>query len=276
MIMPTADDFRQMLVIARNEIRKFVSSKKFSVYVALVVLSLCLVTFLPYVFGDGLGDDAGTVFSMYVAFASLMAVLAATLFASNTIVSEFEERTALILFTRPVKKSSIFVGKLIACLIVEGVVIAAYYLIGILVAFLVSGDLVTSFLPSLAMALAYVFATSGVAMLVSSFSKKGGTSAVITFITILMIIPIVSMVLETSGIDTWFMLDTASDAILNSIPEYVESINEAYVTMGENFGFDLSGMMAEAADTVVSGLVMLAWGVATYLVAWILFARREF
>lgn len=263
-----ADDVRQMGVVARNEIRKFVSSRKFAVYVALVVLSLALVTILPYIVGDGLSGSAGSVFYLYAMFAYLMVVLAATLFASSTIVSEFEERTALILFTRPIRKTSIFIGKMAACLVMEAIVIAAYYGVGVLVSWAVSGDVVT-FLPSLAMALAYVFACSGVAVLISSFSRKAGTAAVVTFITILLLISIVTTALSSAGIDTWFMLDTASNSILTSIPEYMDMMGNGGGSMG-GFG------SIEAADTLQSGLVMIAWGLVTGLGAWILFSKREF
>ncbi|MDO5862512.1 MAG: ABC transporter permease [Thermoplasmata archaeon] len=276
MTMFETDDFRQMGVVARNEVRKFVSSRKFAVYVALVVISLALVTFLPYIVGDGLSGSAGGVFYLYVMFAAFMAVLATTLFASNTIVSEFEERTALILFTRPIRKSSIFMGKLLACLLMEAIVIVAYYAVGALVAFLVSGDFVSSFAPSLAMALAYMFACSGIGILISSFSKKAGTAAVITFITILLLISIVTTALDAAGIDTWFMLDTASNAILTTIPEYVDMSNAMFEQMGQEMGMDLSSYMVGAADTVRSGLVMLAWGVVSTLGAWLLFSKREF
>lgn len=274
--MIETDDFRQMIVVMRNEINKFMSSKKFMVYIALVVLALALFTFLPYIVGDGLSGSAGDVFSSYMSFTSLMVILASTLFASYTIVSEFEERTALILFTRPIKKTTIFAGKFAACFVLEAVVIVAYYLIAMLVAFAVSGDIVSSILPSLAMALAYVFACSGIAMMISAFVKKGGTSAVVTFISILLILPIISVAMSGSGIDTWFMLDTASNSIMTSIPEYVTNYNQGLIEMGEILGIDTSGMTIEAANTVQSGLVMIAWGLASAFIAWMRFIRREF
>lgn len=274
--MVEADDFRQMLVVAKNEIRKFMSSRKFLIYVGLVVASLALVTFLPYIVGDGLSGSAGEVFYLYVMFASLMAILAATLFSSSAIVSEYEERTALIVFTRPIRKSSIFLGKFIACLAVEMIVIFAYYLIGALMGYIIGGEFVSSFFDSLAMALAYTFAVSGIALVISSIFKKAGTCAVVTFITILLLITIVTTALSSAGIDTWFMLDTAAESIFTSIPEYVDSVNSVYGFVGNEMDVDLSGMMTEMADIVESGLVMLAWGVVSTFAAWCLFAKKEF
>lgn len=276
MMAQIPNDIMQTVTVARNEITKFLRSRKLAVYLALVVLIIVLMTALPYVLGDGLSGSAGEVFSDYIGYASLLVLLGATLFASYAIVSEFEERTALILFTRPIRKSSVFLGKFLACYVLVAAVIVVYYLVSLVIAFAVSGGLVTSFAPSLAMSLMYVFATTGVAMFISSFMKKGGTSAVLTFITILLLITVVSAVMSSSGIDTWFMLDNASQSIVTSIPEYVESANGVMVDIGTSVGVDVSGMMVQAADCVRSGAAMFAWGVVTLLLSYLVFSRREF
>ncbi len=276
-MMLTADDIRQSGVVAMNEIRKFMSARKFRLYIGLVVLIVALITVLPYIVGDGLSGSSGSVFSSYIGYASFLVMLGATLFASYTIVSEFEERTALILFTRPIRRSSIFIGKLVACYVLVAAVMMVYYAAALLVSLAVGGTLVTSFLPSIAMCLLFVFAASGVAMLVSSLFKKGGTAAVITFIVILLLLPVISAVLSTAGIDTWFMLDSAMGSITTSIPEYVEQSNQALTDLGEALGITISpDMLVQAADCLRSGAVMLAWGLVTLVLSFLAFARREF
>ena len=213
MMTVTPDDLTQTYMVAKNEVIKFLRSRKFMLYGLLVVAIVALMTLLPYALGDGLSGSGGDIFSGYVGYASLLVLLGATLFASYSIVSEFEERTALILFTRPLRKSTIFLGKFAACFALTGVIMVMYYAVSLVIAFAVSGELVTSFSPSLAMCLLYVFATTGVAMLISSVMKKGGTSAVMTFVTILLLIGVVSTVMSASGIDTWFMLDSAASSI---------------------------------------------------------------
>ena len=94
--------------------------------------------------------------------------------------------------------------------------------------------------------------------------------------TLLLLIPVVSAVMSASGIDTWYMLNDASTAITNSIPEYVSETNQAMVDLGGILGVDTSGMMVEPADCVKSGGSMLGWGVVTLLLSCIAFVRREF
>lgn len=273
----TADDIRQSGVVATNEVRKFMSARKFRLYLGLVVLIVALMTILPYIVGDGLSGTSGSVFSSYIGYTSFLVMLGATLFASYTIVSEFEERTALILFTRPIRRSSIFLGKLAACYVLVAAVMVVYYAVSLAIAYMVGGTMVTSFLPSLAMCLLFVFAASGVAMLVSSLFKKGGTSAVITFIVILLLLPVISAVLSTAGIDTWFMLDSAMGSITTSIPEYVAQSNETLTGLAEALGIVISpDMLTQPADCLESGAVMLTWGLVTLALSFLVFSRREF
>lgn len=269
-------DFMQTVTVAGNEMLKFIRSRKFLMFGALVVALLALTTLLPYAIGSGISGSAGDVFSNYIGYSSFIVLLGATLFASYTIVSEFEERTALVLFTRPIRRLTIFLGKFVACFVLTAAVMVVYYLVAVAVAFAVTGDLVTSFLPSLAMCLAYVFATTGVAMLISSVMSRGGASAVMTFITILLLVSVVSSVISVAGTDPWFMLDSASNAISNSVPEYVSGANEMMGEIGSGLGVSIEGALVEPADCLRSGAVMLAWGAATLMLSYLAFSRREF
>ena len=72
------------------------------------------------------------------------------------------------------------------------------------------------------------------------------------------------------------MLDTASNAVTNSIPEYVESSNAMMGELGQELGVSMDGSMVEVADCMKSGAVMIAWGVVTLALSYIAFSRREF
>lgn len=254
-----ADDLRQSFVVMKNEIIKTLRAKKALLYLALVFAVLALETALPYLVGDGLKGEAEMIYGEYLTMASLLVLLAATLFGSYTIVSEFEERTALVLFTRPIKKSSIFIGKFLSCYLIGAVIMAVYYVFVVIIALAVTGDVISSVGKSFVVMLSYLFACTGVAMLISSFFKKGGTSAVMTFMTILLFISIVTGVLTLNNIDPWFMMDHASGAITGCISEYAE----------ETAGLKYMGCAENSC-------VLFAWGVATLIVAYVKFLKREF
>ena len=268
----TADDFRQSFVVAKNEIKKFVRGKRFTLYVILVAVIFALITFIPYLVGGSLGDTAGEVVSKYVGSISLLAIFAATLFASVTIVSEFEERTALILFTRPIKKTSIFIGKVIGCIALELTMIIVLYAFIALAMFVVGGGVSVKLLTSLGLALLYVFAASSVGIFISSVMKKGSTAAILTFFLLLLIIPIISAALGGAGIDSWFMLSNASDSISTCIPEYIDMLNNMIVHMGG--GVIMEPLSSDGFVKAVSA--MIGWSVVSLVLGWLAFIRREF
>jgi len=271
------DDFRQTWVVAKNEALKFVSGRRFLVYVILMALTFGLITFLPYVFGGSIGNTPGKVLSHYVSFIGYLVLLAATLFASVTIVSEFEERTALIVFPRPVKKTTFFVGKLLACFVLEAVMIVAFYACVALVSLIAAGSVPFSALTSLGMALIYVFAASGIATMISSLMKKGSTSAILTFVVLLLIIPIVSGVMSSAGnMNAWFMLDQASTSISYCVPEYLAQVNQTITDIMTQLGMDPTPYLIKAPDLIKAAGAMIAWGLVGYIIAWRAFLRREF
>ncbi|MDR2846243.1 MAG: ABC transporter permease [Candidatus Methanoplasma sp.] len=276
------DDFRQSYVVAKNEIRKFIRGKKFALYVGIVVAVFALMTFLPYVFGDNLGNTSGEVLSGYVSFISFLAILAATLFSSVIIVSEFEERTALILFTRPIKKTSIFIGKFLGCFALEAIVVVGFYAAVTLVSYIAPAErfIPSGLLTSLGFALLFMFAASAVAVFLSTVMKKGSSSAIMTFIVLLLILPVISMILGSAGgFDTWFMLDQVSDAISNSVPEYVDISNANIDAMADRFDIPadmIDRMKVHAPDVLKTTASALAWGIVALVLSWVAFIRKEF
>jgi len=272
------DDFRQSYVVAKNEIRKFVRGKRFTIYAVLTTVVFALITFLPYLFGGDLGDTPGEVIANYVSIVDLLIILAATLFASVAIVSEFEERTALILFTRPIKKTSIFVGKVVGCIVLETVMIVLFYL-GMAVASLaVAGSVSADLFVSLGVAFLFVVAVSGVAIFISSVMKKGSTTAILTFVLLLLILPIISSVISGStSVEPWFMLDQASNAIQTSIPEYIDLVNGMLEHAAEMMGVSPEDLgVITAPDMAKTIITMLGWSIVSLSLAWVAFIRREF
>jgi len=256
------DDFRQSYVVAKNEIIKFVRGKRLIVYAVIVCLVFLLLTAVPPLTGSGFSWYDTSIFfghsvlSAYLHFMDILIILGATLFASNAIVSEYEERTALVLFTRPIKKTPIFLGKIVGCIIVEAVFVVLYYLCVAVVLQAVNGAVPIELFTSLGVAFMYIVAATGVAMLISSVLKKSGTSAVLVFFLLLMIIPIVSLMFYLAGIDDpWFIITQAGGVL--SPPATL-------------------GIISPMEHVARACGVLAIWGLVTSFVAWFMFTRREF
>lgn len=244
------DDLRQSRVVMKYEFRKHLEGNKILLFGGLIVAVLLMLTVLPYVFGDGLPKDASKLGSLYLMFVSLIVLVAATLFTSGSISSEFEERTALIIFTKPVRKWSIYLGKYVASCMLGIAFMVVYYAIVCAVSLAVTSSIPPNFVASLGLTILYVLATGGIAIMISSFAKKSSTAAILTFITLLLLISIVTGVLMMNNVNTWFMLDDASNHISTSIT-------------------------CESGTGAAAG-VMVVWAAITTIFGYFIFKRREF
>ena len=226
MAINVTEDFRQSFVVMRNEIKKFFSGKRMLIYLALLGIILFVITFVPYILGSSLPEDAAMLATTYISMSSLIVLMGSTLFASISIVSEYEERTALIVFTRPISKFSIFFGKFLACIVTSIGFIAFYYVFGMIVSLVIAGSVDVAFVQSFLLACAYALGTTGIAMAISSVMKKASTSTILTFVALLIIIPALTMVFGIAGFETTWMIDQASASILSCSEGYRDMTNE--------------------------------------------------
>ena len=227
---PVVETFRQAYVVMKNEIKKYFSGKRMLLFLVLLVIILAILTSAPFLVGEEF--EEGQMLTMYLSMAPLVVLMAATLFASITIVSEYEERTALIVFTRPISKGSIFLGKFVASLIVTFGFVALYYLYAVLMMNIYFGSVDSGIAPSFGLSCAYAIGCIGVAMLVSAVMKKSNTATILTFVALMIVVTAASMVLSIAGFDVTWMIDQASGSISTCSPGYREYSNEQIQQLG--------------------------------------------
>lgn len=253
-----ADDIRQSFVVMRNEITKFMRGKKMLIYAALTAVLLAIVTVALVFFSEGgLGGLKGhQIGENYTMLCIMMVMIAVTLFSSTSIVSEFEERTALILFTKPIRKRSIYFGKLLASSVVIVGFVAMYYLFVAALCLVGPGEVPADLWTSFAIAVMYAFATTGVAFLISSVMKKSSTSAIMTFFILALLLDVlvtVVLLIVNGNInkdDSWFMINSA--------------------------GNDLMLVFSKSVDALRDCAVLFVWGIVSMIGGYVLFKRRDF
>lgn len=261
------DDVRQAVVVAKNEIKKFMVGKKIILFGLLVLALEVLNLAIPYIWGEGFADSteaAGTLLGNI----TLFIIIAAILFTATSIVSEFEERTALVLFTKPIRKWSIFLGKLMASIAIMVGFLIAIYLYTAIVCLVACGDVPGVLLTSLGLSVCGAVGASGLAILLSSIAKKGSTASIMTLVIYLLVLGIVGGLISTYvHVDTWWMLDEAMGNITYCI-QGVPSID--ITTMDITYSPVPGSELARAAG------VIWAWGIATSVAGYFLFDRRDF
>ena len=244
-----SDNLRQTRVVMKYEFKKYSRGKMLIIFAILMGLFLALSTAIAWWDGAFDSGSADVAFS-YASSLQFLILLGATLLVSGTIASEFEDRTALALFTKPIKKWSIYFGKFsIACL-VGFMFVFVYYAIMAAICLVTTGSLPSTILVSMGLAMAFMFGVAGLAVMFSSMTKKFSIAAIITFASVLMVAQMISAMLSSNAIDPWFMIDIAGGSINGSI-------------LGAE-----SMLWRDVA-------VMLAWGSAACAAGYLMFRRKE-
>jgi ABC-2 type transport system permease protein len=193
------------------ELRKHLSRKRLLIIVALAIL-------VPLIFYATKPDTAYQLAAYSLRFLSILMIISAAMFAGDCISSEFESKTGLLLFTTPQSRTSIFVGKYIAALIITFLVVSLYYVIMILQTIHLFGveDIPTDLAQSYLTASIYVTSVVSVVFFFSSILKRSIASTILGFVLLMLVLPVISGVLTMLEIEPWFIL-TYSGELITSV-----------------------------------------------------------
>jgi len=211
------------------------------------------------------------IFAMFVTSLSSLAVLGAVFFAGDSIASEFEQRTGYILFPNPVRRSTIVMGKYLACLIATAAIIAAAYLTSAIGLALFYGRIPSGIVGSMAIALILGAMVISLAFLFSSLLKGSVGSTIGTLLTYMVVFATISTFLSYAGYDPWFMPDRAADAMSAT---YGISLEEM---MSGTYGGGrwVSGLLRASQDPVLSFFVLAAYACVFLVLSVVITNRRE-
>ena len=267
-----ADDLRQVGVVTQYEILKHLRSKRFFIFTGIAGLVFLLITALNFIFDGSLPSDPQEFMNMYLSFVYIMVILGVSLFCASTIASEFEERTALLMFPRPIKKTSFFAGKVSACYIICGLIVILYYLVCMIVSVFATGSIDPNTFGSLGMALLYMLGAGGFALVMSSLFKKSSSAIIITIMILFMVFMIVDTVMITSSVEPVFSISYASQDILNFVSGDPTGIYDLDLS---SYGLNMTVTMANPTHALAAGICVI-WAVVTTTISAILFKKREF
>ena len=261
-----SDDIRQIGVVVKYEIYKHLRSRRLLIFAGLAMLVIVLVTALSLYLDHSLPDDP----TAYVGFVFLLVIIGVSLFCAPTIASEFEERTALLMFPRPIRKTSFFLGKVLACYIICGLIVLLYYVIGIILTVAGGGSVGTSAFLSLGYAIMFMIATGGFAFFLSSLLKKGSTAVIVTIAVLLLVFNIIDGMMMLFQVEPLFSITYAGTDIVNIIVGDVTSFTDL-----SDYGLDMVVGNYYPAHSM-SAFIMVAWASVTTMLSALLFHRREF
>ena len=265
-------DMKQTMTVMKYDILKHLRSKRLLGMLAIEAVLLILISAL--VIGE-VAQPFATTMGGYASTASILIIIAATLFAGDAIVSEFQGRTGYLLFPNPVKRSSIFLGKFLSAVLAITLVVVIYYAVAIGISAAVSSDLehLELAFASLGLALLYSVAAVGLGMMISSFMKGSTGSLILTFFLLFLILPAIDSIFSLTRTPPTPSLTYASGAIaaVFTVPYPAETVE--WVIPMEGLGEFVT--YVHTAPVVTAVVVMLGWAIATMALAYLLFRRRE-
>jgi len=202
----------RLAIVTRYELLKHFRRKRFYAVFAIVIAIELLILVIPKVLGEGYPDNVMTMAAM-LSIGPSFAVIASIFFIGDAIAGEFEGKTGYILFSNPIKRTTVVAGKYLACFAATALILLALY--GVTTASLLGiyHQVPLEVWESFAYCLLYVGGVLAMALFFSSILRGSMGAALSTFFLMFMIFPILQGVLMTTGHEPWFILTYAGGIV---------------------------------------------------------------
>lgn len=266
------DDLSQAYIVTRYELLKHLRSKRLWGILAIEAIILVLILAVPPLAGSDYSNNAADFAQDFFGWTKILIIIGATLFAGDALVSEFQNRTGYLIFPNPVKRLTYFAGKFAATMLIMVLVLGIYYGATSVFSLAITGGVSALTLNSLALALLFALAASGVGYLISSIMRGGTGALVLTFALLFLIMPIVDGVLTFAKVKPDFSLTFIGD----SIQHIMESpYPQDFVTDIPMPGGETMEIANYYPDPTLAVVGMFIYAVVTIVIAIWLFDRRE-
>ena len=257
-------------IVIKYEFLKHIRRRRLYVVLGIALFVELLILILIPVLQDGYPKSVMVMAAMLTAGPS-MAAIGAVFFAGDAIAGEFEGKTGFLLFTNPIRREVLWIGKYLAGFIATAALIVFTYII-IAVALLVIYQAVpVEMLKSFGLCLLYASGVLSVTFLFSAVSKGTMGATVMALLFIFVVCGILESVLMATGNPYWYILSAGGD----SITMVFGGIQELMSGLGMS-GEQLGPMMQNYKPLSIG---LAAWGMVIYLVgcfaASILISRRR-
>ncbi len=271
-------DVRQVMTVAYYELYKYVRSARMVGIFALAALIIALILIIPPALGQEYPKDPAYFAQRFFLWSSVLIVVGATLFAGDSLASEFQSRTGYLMFPNPVKRWVYFTGKLLASLLTMSFVISVFYIVVSLLTIWHSQSFSDLTYRSFGLSLLYIVAAVGVGYLVSAIMKGATGALVFTFAILFLIFPILDGVLSFAGAKPVFSVTFSAEAISYIMQTPYPTDQKLTLPTGGAFG-EGGGSTVQVwnyyPDVSTAALVMVIYALVAIAAALVIFHRRE-
>lgn len=261
-------EFERLRIVTGYEFLKHFRRKRLYVILGLTLLAELAVLILVPVLGDGFPDSV-MVMAALLSVGPSLATIGAIFFAGDAIAGEFESKTGFILFTNPVKRSTLVIGKYLACYAAVALLVILGYVIVSISLLAIYGTVPIETLSSFGLCLLYAGSVLSLTFFFSSISKGAMGATVITLVFIMVISGIIDGVLMMTGQPHWFMLSSNGDTIATVYGGY-----EAFMG-GLGGGGGMMPFEMETPDIGLSVISMVGYLALGFLLSIWISKRRQ-
>jgi ABC-2 type transport system permease protein len=270
------NSLRQILTVTKYELLKYLRGRRLLAIVVLTIIISAIFLIVPPAIGSAYPSDPKTFIVNILSFLGILAILSATFFAADAIVTEYESKTGYFLFPNPIRKTAIFLGKFIASILVSVGTIGLYYAIAVVSVRVIDGSVPANTGISFVYSLVYLFAILAVAYLFSAVMRSSVYSLVLTFFTFFLILPIVDAVGSIAKFKPWFSITFASDIAryIFENPYPTDKVVQT-ATQAPSGGTQSLSLVQYYPEIRLSLMVMAAYFVVAFVLSIIIAQRRE-
>ncbi|MFZ0830050.1 MAG: ABC transporter permease [Thermoplasmata archaeon] len=272
---PLPTDFFQMTRVTKYELLNYIRGLRFVVLLAITLIIIGALTGVTAYYRPGALLVSGTAFyGTWWAVITALIALCAALFGGDAISGEFQNKTGYFLFGHPVRRSSVFLGKMAAAFLASAMIIAIYAIITVLNGWYYTGVPPIVFWESVGFALIYLLGALGFTFLFSSMFKSGAMSIIVTLVLLLFGFSIIDeLVSVLAHVEPWFSIVYGSGIIGNvlTVP-YPPHYTSMAVGMGRA-AFRLTSYNASIPEGIA---IMLVYAVLGAIAGYFLFRQQDF
>jgi ABC-2 type transport system permease protein len=263
----------QTFITMKYTLLDYIRSRRF--YIMLIITALISVL-LTVVVGyyrpqSFLATDLTFYSNWWGSAVTFVIVLSGIFFGGDAISSEFQNKTGYFVAPNPIRRSSMYIGKLLAAFIASTVILGVFAVITIGNGLFYFSSVPYQFGESLLFSLLYLIAVLGFTFLFSSLFKSSAMSIIVTAILFLFVFSLIqTLVSALVQIEPWFILTYGSQIIGNvlTVP-YPPHITTIPVTEG----FSLTTYSAPIPEGIA---IMAIYFIVTAAIGLFLFEKKEF
>ena len=263
-------ELEKLRVVIAYEFLKHIRRKRLYVILGLALLAeLAVIIFVPILMKSGGYPDSIMTMAVFLTVGPSLASLGAVFFAGDAIAGEFESKTGFILFTNPVKRTTLWVGKYIACFIAVALLMIFSYIITAVAMLAIYAEIPAEMYQSFGLALLFGGAFISVTFFFSAVSKGAMGATVMTLLVVMVLFGIIESILMFTDNPTWYLLSTGGDSIAAVYGDFSVILGE-FMPEGHELPFEL-----ETMNIGLAAMAMAVYMVVGFVASIFISNRRQ-